>query len=204
MSIYILCLYSLSLAHTHTHPFFVFRYTESLPRFFTIMLSTAFIVVINACFWSKCPWHRSYGLFQPLPTLDGLWKSISLDFITDLQTSSKSFDVKLTIVDRFTKMTKFLPCLKTIYIQTIVDLLMHELFHGLLDDIIRDIGPQFISRNTCLDSSKLIVNSLRVITRDWWSKWTSQPNLRTMYSLFHQLQTRLLGWLFAFCAVFLE
>ena len=100
----------------------------------------------DACCRSKCPRHRPYGLLQPLPVPDGPWKSISMDFITDLP-SSKGFDSILTVVDRFTKMTHFLPCTKTINSQETADLVMREVFrhHGLPDDIISDRGPQFIS-----------------------------------------------------------
>ena len=100
----------------------------------------------DACCRSKYPRHRPYGLLQPLQVPDGPWKSISMDFITDLP-SSKGFDSILTVVDRFTKMAHFLPCTKTINSQETTDLVMREVFrhHGLPDDIISDRGPQFIS-----------------------------------------------------------
>ena len=52
------------------------------------------------------------------------------------------------MADRLTKMAHFLPCTKSITSQEIVDLVMQEVFthHGLLDDIISDRGPQFISK----------------------------------------------------------
>ena len=106
----------------------------------------SYIRICDACCWSKSPQHRPYGLLQPLLVLDIQWKSISLDFITDLP-SSKGFDSILTVVDRFTKMAHFLPCTKTINSQETADLVMREVFrhHGLPDDIISDRGPQFIS-----------------------------------------------------------
>ena len=83
---------------------------------------------------------------QPLPIPEGPWKSISLDFITDLP-SSKGFDAILTVVDRYTKMAHFLPCTKTISSQETANLILREIFrlHGLPDDIVSDRGPQFIS-----------------------------------------------------------
>ena len=70
------------------------------------------------------------------------WKSISLDFITDLP-PSKGFHSILTIVDRFTKMAHFIPCTKVITSQETTELLMREVFrhHGLPNDIISDRGP---------------------------------------------------------------
>ena len=79
-----------------------------------------------------------------MPILESPWKSISLDFITDLP-PSKGFDSILTVVDRFTKMAHFIPCTKAITIQETAELLMREVFrhHGLPDDINSDRGPQF-------------------------------------------------------------
>ena len=69
-----------------------------------------------------------------------------MDFITDLP-PSQGFDVILTVVDRFTKMTHFLPYVKSISSQETADIIMCEVFrhHGLPNDIISDRGPQFIS-----------------------------------------------------------
>ena len=89
------------------------------------------------------------------PTLSGPSKFISIDFITDIP-SSKGFDSILTIVDRFTKMSHFLPCTKTINSQETTDLVMREVFRH---HDIRHLG------NTCLGSSKLIVKSLQAIVQ---------------------------------------
>ena len=53
------------------------------------------------------------GLLHPLRILKRPWKSISLDFITDLS-PSKGVDAILTILDQFTMMTHFMKCLKRI------------------------------------------------------------------------------------------
>ena len=59
---------------------------------------------------------------------------------------SNGFDTILTIVDQFTKLAPFLPCVKSISSQEITDIIMCEVFrhHGLPNDIISDRGPQFI------------------------------------------------------------
>ena len=108
---------------------------------------TDYVRSCDTCCRSKKPRHHPYGLLQPMPIPENPWKSISLDFITDLP-PSKGFDSILTVVDRFTKMAHFLPCTKTITSQETADLLMREVFrhHGLPDDIISDRGPQFISK----------------------------------------------------------
>jgi hypothetical protein len=58
-----------------------------------------YVHTCDVCCRSKIPRHRPYGLLQPLPIPVGPWKSISLDFITDLPTS-KGCDAILTVVDR--------------------------------------------------------------------------------------------------------
>jgi transposase InsO family protein len=70
-----------------------------------------------------------------------------MDFITDLPLS-KGFDAILTVVDRFTKMTHFLPCKKTFTSQETTNLVLRDVFkhHGLPDEVISDRGPQFIAK----------------------------------------------------------
>jgi transposase InsO family protein len=106
-----------------------------------------YVRTCDVCCRSKMPRHRPFGLLQPLPTPDGPWKSISLDFITDLP-PSEGFDAILTVVDRFTKMAHFIPCTKTTNSEETANMVMREVFrhHGLPDDIISDRGPQFISK----------------------------------------------------------
>ena len=67
-----------------------------------------------------------------------------MDLITDLP-PSQGFDAILTVVDRFTKMAHFLPCVKSISSQETTNIIMQEVFrhHGLPEDIISDRGPQF-------------------------------------------------------------
>ena len=69
-----------------------------------------------------------------------------MDFITELPPSN-DFDTILTLVDRFTKMTHFLPCVKNISSQETAYIIMRQVFRhpGLPNDIISDCGPQFIS-----------------------------------------------------------
>ena len=76
----------------------------------------------------------------------GPWKSIYLDFITDLQLS-KGYDAILTVVDRLTKIGHFLPCVKKFTSQQMANLVMREVFkHGLPNDIVSDRGSQFTSK----------------------------------------------------------
>ena len=108
---------------------------------------TDYVRSCDVCCRSKIPRHQPYGSLQPLPIPPGPWRSISLDFITDLPLS-KGYDAILTVVDRFTKMAHFLPCVKTCTSKDTANLVMREVFkhHGLPDDIISDRGPQIVSK----------------------------------------------------------
>ena len=88
------------------------------------------------------PKHHPYGLLQPLSIPSKSWQSISLDFITDLP-DSKGFNAILTVVDRYTKMTHFVPCTKEITSEETVGIVIREVFrrHGFPDSIISDRGP---------------------------------------------------------------
>ena len=69
-----------------------------------------------------------------------------MDLITDLHLVN-NYDSVLVVVDRFTKMAHFTPCSKTISGEGMAHLLLNNVvrLHGLLDDVITDHKPQFIS-----------------------------------------------------------
>ena len=70
-----------------------------------------------------------------------------MDFIVDLPPSN-IFDCICVIFDRFSKMTHFVPCKKTITSEDTVKLFIDNIYryHGLPDDIVSDRGPQFVSK----------------------------------------------------------
>ena len=72
------------------------------------------------------------------------WVDISADFITDLLLSN-GFDSILTVVDRFSKETEFIPCNKTAMALDTAKLYLFHVWkdHGLPHTIISDRGPQF-------------------------------------------------------------
>ncbi len=61
----------------------------------------------------KCQQNRTLNkkqasLLQPLPIREGLWESVSMDFMVNLP-PSRGFDAIMVVVDRFSKMTHFIP-----------------------------------------------------------------------------------------------
>ena len=81
----------------------------------------------DICQRMKVVRHAPYGLMKPNEAPDRPWKSISMDFITDLP-KSEGDDEILIVIDRLTKMAYFLPCNKEIDARQFSDLFMREIF----------------------------------------------------------------------------
>ena len=90
---------------------------------------------------------RPSGLLQPLPIPFQPWRHIEMDHILDLPTCN-GFDSILTITDRFSKMTHFLPARSTDTAKDLANIYLHQIFrlHGRPDTIVSDRGPLFVSR----------------------------------------------------------
>ena len=77
------------------------------------------------------------------------WKEISIEFITDLPTSSGNKDTILTIVDKATCMAHLVPCRKNITAVAPARFLWNNVvrLHGVPGEIFSDKGPQFIANS---------------------------------------------------------
>jgi len=73
-----------------------------------------------------------------------VWTHISADFITKLLLA-QGYDSILVVVDRFTKMTHFVPTIERMSTEELARLFRDNIWklHGLPDSIISDKGPQF-------------------------------------------------------------
>lgn len=107
----------------------------------------------DTCKRSKHERHKPYGLLQSLPVPEGAWKSISMDFITDLPlsrnwTNKERYDTILVIVDRLTKFAYFLAFYKKGTAEQLSQLLIERVFanHGTPDTIISDKDKLFLSK----------------------------------------------------------
>jgi len=105
-----------------------------------------FIRYCDTCQRTKVVRHAPYGLPQSNEAPDRLWKSIAMDFITDLP-KSDGYDTILVVIDRLTKMSHFIPCSKDLDAQQFANLFMKEIviLHRLPRDIITDRGTLFTS-----------------------------------------------------------
>ncbi|MBW0586033.1 hypothetical protein O181_125748, partial [Austropuccinia psidii MF-1] len=94
------------------------------------------------CLRNKDINHKKFGLLKPLPTPNGPWICLSMDFITQLPLSN-SFDSILVIMDRFSKMEIFIPTMSSITSLYLDHLFIKNLLskHGLPSSIVSDRGP---------------------------------------------------------------
>ena len=113
----------------------------------------AHVLACNICQRTKHDRHKPYGELQPLPAPRGAWKSISMDFITDLPpsktwTSSDTYDTILVVVDRLTKYAYFIPFYKTGTTRQLAQVLIERVFsnHGTPEYIVSDRDKLFLSQ----------------------------------------------------------
>ncbi|MBW0482588.1 hypothetical protein O181_022303 [Austropuccinia psidii MF-1] len=89
---------------------------------------------------------KNFGLLKPLPTPNGPWIFLSMDFITQVPLSN-SFDSIMVIVERFSKMKVFIPTMSSINSLDLAHLIIKNIFpkHGLPSRILSARGCLFVS-----------------------------------------------------------
>ncbi len=90
---------------------------------------------------------KQMGLLQSLPIPEGLWGSVSMDFMVNLS-PSKGFDAIMVVVDRFNKMAHFNPTKDEATTQETNRLFFTHVFkhHGLPKDIVSNQDSKFTSK----------------------------------------------------------
>ena len=105
---------------------------------------------VRSCFdcqTAKSRNHSTYGLLKSLPVPIEKWKNITMDFITELPKTKEQYDCIMVVVDRLTKMAKFIPTTTNADAPAIAKLFFDTIFrnYGLPEEVVSDRDPKFRS-----------------------------------------------------------
>ncbi|KAL0175541.1 hypothetical protein M9458_027871, partial [Cirrhinus mrigala] len=100
----------------------------------------------SPCAMTKSLCMLPAGKLVPLPIPERPWSHLGGDFVTDLP-SSEGYTCVLVIVDRFSKMCRFVPLEGLPTAMETAEHFFHQVFRlfGIPEEIVSDRGPQFIS-----------------------------------------------------------
>nr|AAT77831.1 putative pol polyprotein [Oryza sativa Japonica Group] len=106
-----------------------------------------FVALCDVCQRVKAEHQRPAGLLQPLQVPEWKWDEIGMDFITGLPKTQGGYDSIWVVVDRLTKVARFIPVKTTCGGNKLADLYFARIvsLHGIPKKIVSDRGSQFTS-----------------------------------------------------------
>ena len=111
-----------------------------------------YIRTCDVCQRMKTPRHKPYGLLAPLPQPQGPWQDIAMDFVVGLPPSrcaaGKPYDAILVVVDRYSKMCRYIPTRTEVDASQLATILIAEVFSkfGTPRSIVSDRGTTFTAK----------------------------------------------------------
>ena len=105
-----------------------------------------YVLSCDSCQRVKTARHKPYGPLQIMDLPTKPWQGITMDFIVKLPVSH-GFDSIMVVVDRFTKMAHFSPCLEATDAPGLARMFIRDIvrLHGTPESIISDRGSTFVS-----------------------------------------------------------
>ena len=110
----------------------------------------SYVKTCDICQRTKVHRHKPFGELKSLPVSDTPWKEITMDFITGLPSSKRRgavYDSILVVVDRCTKMARYIPVTTKIDAATLAEVFYEEILlrFGTPTGIVSDRGSVFTS-----------------------------------------------------------
>ena len=92
--------------------------------------------------------HPFAGRLYPLSIPEWSWESIDMDNLGSIPKSAFGKDMILIVIDRLTKMARFIPTYNSVINKGITNLFLREVFrhHGLSSNIVSDRDPHFTTK----------------------------------------------------------
>eukprot|EP01054_Gregarina_sp_Poly1_P005233 Gregarina_sp_Poly_1__5232@NODE_2773_length_1736_cov_6_934092_g1751_i0_p1_GENE_NODE_2773_length_1736_cov_6_934092_g1751_i0NODE_2773_length_1736_cov_6_934092_g1751_i0_p1_ORF_typecomplete_len126_score11_72rve/PF00665_26/7_2e12Ferrochelatase/PF00762_19/0_17_NODE_2773_length_1736_cov_6_934092_g1751_i0476853 len=99
------------------------------------------------CCAAKAPNSKPYGLLNPVKAPREPWEEIQIDYVKLPPEPTKGLDCILTVVDRFSRRLRLIPCMANISAEESAALLVNGIFtiHGIPKVIASDRDSRFTS-----------------------------------------------------------